>query len=384
MLYTLAVESMSASDHIKVLHLISGLEAGGAERMLLWSARYHDRRIFRLLIVSLMSGGVFADAIRREGVEVMEMGQKRGRLSIPGFFDLLKITRNYAPDFIQGHLFHSNILARIMAPLVPGAMAISTRHNERDSWIRRLLYALTSPLNEATIVFSPSVEKHARGDNLACRPIRQAPYGIDPVHPFVKRSDLRESMAIPQDVYLWITVGRLTRQKGVALLIEAFRSLQNRNGSRPMLLIVGEGEERYDLERRAVEGGLVDHVRFLGNRSDVPELLAASDAFVLSSLWEGGPLVVLEAMAAGLPVVATRVGDVPAMVEDGRSGFIVEPGDIGALAKAISKVMDLGPEGRVLGETGRKKVTESFLYEGTQRSVENIYRDLAGIQRGGC
>jgi glycosyltransferase involved in cell wall biosynthesis len=374
---------MEASDHVKVLHVISGLDLGGAERMLLWSARYHDRRSFRLMVVSLMSSGPLADPIRREGVQVLELGQKRGRLSAAGFFGLLKIARGYAPHFIQGHLFHSNILARIIALLIPGAMAISTRHNERDSLARRFLYALTSPLNKATIVFSPSVLRHARGDNMACRPIRLAPYGIDPVQPSVKRGETRDRLDIPQNVYVWITVGRLTRQKGFGVLIEAFQSLKAPEGSVPMLLIIGEGEEKPELEKRTAEAGLARHVRFLGNRSDVPELLAASDAFVLSSLWEGGPLVVLEAMAAGLPIAATRVGDVPGMVEEGRSGVIVEPGDAEALTDAMTRIMDMGPEGRMMGEAGQKNVTERFLYSRTQGSVENIYRELMGMRPGG-
>jgi glycosyltransferase involved in cell wall biosynthesis len=375
--------SRKTEERIRILHLISGLDMGGAEKMLLWSARYHDRQSFHITVVSLMSGGVLADFIRHEGVEVHEMGQRRGRLSARSFLALLRTIRGFAPTIIQGHLFHSNMLVRVLALLVPGVSAVSTRHNERDSVLRRFLYALTSPLNRATIVFSDPVYKHARRDDLVRRPVRIASYGIDPVPPSADRDRVRSELNIPDEVFLWITVGRLTRQKGLLYLLEAFHYFLRESGPGPVLLIVGEGEERQVLEKKAAEMGITGHIRFLGRRFDVPDLLWASDAFVLSSLWEGGPLVVLEAMGAGLPVVATEVGDVAVMVQEDLNGLVVKPGDSSALAKAMGKVMSLGTGGRTWGEAGRKRVMDRYHFTGTQRSVENIYRDLAGFSQGG-
>ena len=148
---------MCADDRIGILHLISGLSLGGAEKMLLWTARHYDREALVMCVVSLMSGGPIAGAIREEGVEVVELGQRRGSLSPSGFMRLVRVARSFGPKFIQGHLFHGNILARIISPLVPGAVALSTRHNEVDSVARILAYALTSPLMEGTVVFSPAV-----------------------------------------------------------------------------------------------------------------------------------------------------------------------------------------------------------------------------------
>lgn len=376
--------SMEKDGRIAVLHLISGLEIGGAERMLLLSARYHDRKAFRFLVVSLMSGGPLADSIRKEGVDVREMGQKRGRFSPCCFRKLFRIIREFSPDILQGHLFHSDMLVRFFGVFLPGSVVISTRHSEKDSLVRRIAYALTSPLNGATLVFSKPVSDYARKDDPLRRPLRLATYGIDLERPVTDRGKTRFGLDIPQDVFLWITVGRLTRPKGLFHLLEAFRDLTQNPDLKPFLLIVGEGEDRPSLIRKAQELGLTGKIRFAGRRSDVPDLLAASDGFVLSSLWEGGPLVVLEAMAAGLPVVATRVGDVPSMVQEGKTGLVVEGGESRALALAMKKIMDLGAESIFWGEAGRERVMENFSFEKTQRSVETIYRELVGRKPEGA
>ena len=166
---------MKTENRLGVLHMISGLEFGGAEKMLLWAARHHNRKMIRLGVVSLMSGGTLAQDIRGEDVEVLEFGQRRGWLSPGAFFKLVKAARSFNPRFIQGHLFHSNILARLIALFVPGARALTTRHNETDSITRVLLYALTSFLNAGTIVFSDAVMEHVKQDNLAGRPLRLVP-----------------------------------------------------------------------------------------------------------------------------------------------------------------------------------------------------------------
>jgi glycosyltransferase involved in cell wall biosynthesis len=180
-----------------------------------------------------------------------------------------------------------------------------------------------------------------------------------------------------------MAVGRLTRQKGFDILIEAFSNLRMESEMTPVLLFVGDGEERGSLEAQA--SGMVEEgfVRFLGQRDDVANLLGASDAFVLSSLWEGGPLVVLEAMAAGVPVVATRVGDASNMVVEGETGVLVQPGDVADLAGAMRKVMEQGQEASQWGLRGKERVESKYNYGRTQRSMEEFYRSLARPGRNG-
>jgi len=364
------------SGPIKVLHLISGLGIGGAEIMLLWTARFYDRGSSDIMIVSLISGGRVASMIRGEGVEVIELDQKRGRLSPAALIKLIKQARYFSPDIIQGHLFHSNLISRFLALLVPGARSVSTRHNEVDSLLRRFFYTITAPFSGGTIVFSEPVRSHSLKDSSLGGPVHLAPYGIDPQYSSIGRDVIRSGLELPHDAFVWIAVGRLTRQKGFDILISAFSDLCASTPGKPILLLVGDGEEKSILEKQA--SGMVQegHISFLGQRHDMPDLLAASDAFVLSSRWEGGPLVLLEAMAAGLPVVATRVGDASNMVVEGKTGVLVQSGDVSGLTAAMTKIMKEAEGARLWGLKGKERMEANYSYRRTQKSMEQFYQEL--------
>ena len=368
---------MEAEGRIGVLHLISGLGMGGAERMLLWAARHFDRESFDLVVVSLMSGGVLAPLVRAEGVRVVEMGQRRGRLSLMVIWKLIRLSRSLTPRILQGHLFHSNILSRFLVLLIPDARSISTRHNETDTPLRAFLYKITDRLSAGTIVFSEPVRRHVLKDRRVGGEVRLVPYGIDPERPAKDRETVRMELGLDPDVWVWITVGRLTEQKGLDLLIEAFSEAGKKVSAPLFLLIVGGGEDGPILEAQVTRCAREGEVVFLGERNDVADLLAASDAFVLSSRWEGGPLVVLEAMAAALPVVATRVGDVNQMVVDGMTGLVVDPGSIQELTEAMIRIMSLGVEAAQWGAYGNKRILASYNFSRTQRQVENFYQEIA-------
>ena len=380
---------MEPDGRIGVLHVISGLELGGAEKMLLWSARYHDRKLIRMGVVSLMSGGVLAEEIRREKVEVYELGQVRGRLSMAAFRRLLRIIRDFDPRILQGHMFHSNILVRIAGGLRRQMVVLSTRHIDSEPRIRRFVNSATGFLNGVTLVFSPRVLAEEGRENLFKHPIRLIQYGIetpeDPHLSEIKGSgfggtladELKNELGIGPGTYIWISVGRLTRQKGLVHLLDAFSRLHRNNGD-SVLLIVGDGEDRKMLNKRASDLGINDRVIFAGARQDTFALMGISDAFVLSSLWEGGPLVILEAMAAGLPVVSTKVGDAPFMVQQGRTGTLVDPGDVRQLADAMALVEGMGPEAAVWGLNGRRKVEEHYDFKRVQKEMELFYQELAG------
>lgn len=367
---------MEKGDRIGVVHLISGLGLGGAERMLLWTARHYEKRSFDMVVVSLMSEGALASLVREEGVRVVELGQRRGRLSPKGLWELIKVCRSLSPDLLQGHLFHSNILSRFLALFVPRACSLSTRHNEADSRFRTLMYRATSRLSAGTVVFSRAVKIHTLKDSRSGGEVRLIPYGIDPERPGREREAVRRDLGLDGDAWIWVTVGRLTRQKGLDVLIEAFSSVGQKMPFPVTLLVVGDGEEREALEDQSNRGAGKGNVVFLGERDDVTDLLCAGDAFVLSSRWEGGPLVVLEAMAAGLPVVATRVGDVDRMIVDGVTGLIVPPENVRELSEGMVQIMRLGVEARQWGASGRERVRNSFSYSNTQRQMENFYREI--------
>lgn len=382
--------AMEPDGRIGVLHVISGLGLGGAERMLLWSARYHDRSLVRMGVVSLMSGGEIAGEIRREDVQVYELGQGRGRLSVSSFSKLMEIIREFKPHILQGHMYHSNLLVRIAGALKFRTAVLSTRHIDIAPPFRRFMNAATGILNDGTLVFSPKVFNEEKRENLFRRPVQLVQYGIEiPDRPEMEkepgkksatggRNVLREELNIPADAFVWTAVGRLTEQKGFTFLLDAFSRVLNA-GDDPFLLIIGDGEDRRALENRARQLEMDHRVIFCGFRTDAADFLGISDAFVLSSLWEGGPLVILEAMAAGLPVVSTRVGDAPCMVEEGKTGVLVDPGDAGQLADAMSLVQGMGSGMRDWGKDGRRRVKDLYDFRRTQREMETYYQKLAGV-----
>jgi glycosyltransferase involved in cell wall biosynthesis len=357
--------------------------------MILWSARYHDRERFRMGVVSLMSGGEMADEIRREGVQVHELAQARGRFTPSSFVRFMKVVNMFDPQILQGHMFHSNILVRLAGSLRRRTGVLSTRHIDLTGPARRFLNSATGFLNDGTLVFSPRVLEAEERENILRRPVRLIRYGIE-IPPGEDgagqggepaREGIRAELGIGPDVFVWAAVGRLTRQKGFTDLIEAFAALKG-SGDSPVLLIVGDGEDREMLGTMARARGVGPRVIFTGSRRDIDELLRASDAFALSSLWEGGPLVILEAMAAGLPVVATRVGDAPDMVLEGRTGIIVDPGDPRQLTEAMDRVMAGGEDMHVWGQRARQRVGSDYDFRRLQGQMEDYYLELAAQRKG--
>jgi glycosyltransferase involved in cell wall biosynthesis len=172
------------------------------------------------------------------------------------------------------------------------------------------------------------------------------------------RSRIRDELRLLPAEFVWLAIGRLLPQKDYPTLLQAFKSLAD---DQTRLLIVGRGPLLEKLQQQVQQLGIASQVTFLGVRYDIGALLAAADAFVLSSAWEGMPNVVMEALAAGTPVVATRVGGVPELVDSGRSGFVVPPRDPGALSQAMQQLMALPPEQRQkMGRTGRNHVSTHY------------------------
>jgi len=170
----------------------------------------------------------------------------------------------------------------------------------------------------------------------------------------------------------FITVGRLAAVKNVGMMLDAFARVV---AQFPVatLRIVGDGPERVALERRSAELGIASQVEFMGFRSDTDALLGGADAFVLASLSEGIPMAVLEAMRAGLPVIATRVGGIPTTVLDGVTGVLVDSGDVDALARALVRVATASAEFDSLGLAGYRRVAEHFSMAAMVRSYERLY-----------
>jgi glycosyltransferase involved in cell wall biosynthesis len=256
------------------------------------------------------------------------------------------------------------------------SIVINTNHTAWHPLHRKAMDSSTAWLASAFITFSPRAEEVFTKRGPFGRPVRHIPYGIEiPPRKGADVSALRDRLQLPLDRFIWIAVGSLTRPKAFQDLIVAFARVIKKD-RRALLIIAGEGEERPRLEKLIGDLGMGDLIRLQGIRMDVADLLAASDAFVLSSHREGNPLALLEAMAASLPAVVTRVGIVPTMAVDVETAIIVEPNRPEALAEAMVRLMGLGEISRSMGEAGRSRLELYFDFRRTQREVERFYDDL--------
>jgi len=197
----------------------------------------------------------------------------------------------------------------------------------------------------------------------------------------LSREEARGKLGLPGDRFLVGTVGRLEEQKGQKYLIDAAGRL-SRDGRKVTLLIVGSGREEDRLRDQAVREGIGDAVLFLGTRRDLPELFRAMDVFAFPSLWEGFPIALLSAMAAGLPVIVTPVGGVPEVVKDGVNGLIVPAGDPAALAEAIWNAHENPVGASALGRAAAATIRDRYSHRTTARRIMEVYDQVLGPDAG--
>jgi glycosyltransferase involved in cell wall biosynthesis len=188
-------------------------------------------------------------------------------------------------------------------------------------------------------------------------------------------AEARAILGLSADTLVMGTVGRLQPVKGTRYLLEAFTQLAAVHED-VVLLLVGDGPERASLQVLAQQLGIAKSVRFLGDRQDVSRCLHTMDVFVLPSIWEGMPNAALEAMAVGLPVVATAAGGTPEVVVDGVTGLLVPPRDPDALARAVARLLRDSDLRRTMGQAGRVRAKQRFSIEETVRRTEELYTTL--------
>lgn len=349
-----------------------------------------DRRRFHLEAVSLYDPrGTDLEAILLEqGIRVAYLGKRPGpdpRMVVR----LYREFRRFRPHIVHTHRY----VLRYALPLLlfrRRTLCVHTVHSlaQREVdlpgiWVHRAAYASgVVPVSIATEV-SKSL-RHLYG----LRDVPLIPNGI-PVAAYGRRAGeaqaCRHALGFSDTDILVVSVGRLSEAKNPLLLLEAF---SRASGSDEVfhLLLVGDGPLRGLIERRREELGLMGRVHLLGVRSDVPTILGASDVFVLASDWEGNPLSVMEAMAAGLPVVATAVGGVPELVDEGMDGFLVPPRDPAALAAALRSLLREPERRKTLGAAARRKAVARFDVSAMARKYEALYESLLaerGIENGG-
>lgn len=356
----------------------SGAWWGGAERQVHQLARTFARRGWDVGVVAMMPMDDSLRGLVGDGVKVASLGMRRAVPDPRGLLVLRGLLRRWQPDIVHAHMVHANLLARV-ATLLVRVPVISTIHNEDEGhqW-RYLAYRITDSLSDLTTAVSQgAVDSAVRRGAAPKGGIRKVFNGIGTE---AYRSDRRARVATRRalglsDRFTWLAVGRMVEAKAYPDMIAAFKRVHV-DSPDARLLIAGIGPLEEVVRALVREGGLDGSIFLLGLRSDVPALMQAADAFVMSSAWEGLPTVLLEAGASALPIVTTDVGGSREAVLDGESGLVVPTGNVAALADAMVKVMALPvAQRRSMGHAGRTHVSETFDLELVADTWEGIYRD---------
>jgi glycosyltransferase involved in cell wall biosynthesis len=369
-----------------VAHLLTSLQIGGGERLTLDLAAGQAAAGHEVVAVDLAPAGeaegVLAPAFRARGVAVVRMGKRAGfDPALPLRLAWLFRRRRVAVAHLHNRL---PLIYGAPAARLAGALAVHTRHGPRPSSARqqRMLRA-AGRLLHAYVAVSPELRDLAL-ERRECAPekISVIENGIDLARFEAspeRRRRARAALGLPLDGWIVGAVGRFAPEKDYPFLVRAAAPLL---GPEARLVIVGDGAERGAIEAAAAQAGVTPFVTLPGARDDVPEILAALDLFVLSSRMEGMPLVVLEAMATGLPVVATAVGGLPKLVADGETGFLVPSGDEAALRARLQALRAAPADAAAVGARARARTRE---HHGADRMVERyleLYRRLGATRVG--
>jgi glycosyltransferase involved in cell wall biosynthesis len=296
---------------------------------------------------------------------------------------LARLVREWRPDVMHSHMVHANLMARALRVVAPVPALVSTIHNIYEGGPARMMaYRLTNRLVDHMTIVSQAAADRFVADRIVPRSLLTiVPNGVDTEQiqsvPPGTRESLRRSLGVEQ-AFAWLAVGRFEVAKDYPNMLRAFARVRARHDD-AVLLLVGKGSLQADTEALVRELNLADSVRFVGVRNDIASVMSAADGYVMSSAWEGMPMVLLEAAAAGLPIVATAVGGNHEVVLDGRSGFLVPPSDDAQLGSAMLRLAELpAAERRALGERGREHVQAQYGLGRVADRWEAIYRDVLG------
>lgn len=371
----------------RLMMITVGFEAGGTEGQIADLAARFDRRRFDVVVCTLKAETERLKALRSRGVRAIALGG-RGKWDIFLLFRLGKLVHNEKPDIIHAFLFRANIAARIIGFLLRVPVVLSS-YRGVEVWqksLPRWLDRLTRRWSHASTCCSNAVREAATvnvgGDPAQYHTIYN---GVDLGRFSHATSMTRAECGLQPEGAVIGTVCRLVEPlKGVRYLLEATgKLLRNPALHRTQLLIVGDGPAYEQLDQYARELGISARVKFLGVRQDIERLLPLMDVFVLPSLYEGFGIAIVEAMASGCPVIATRVGGIPELVEHNRTGLLVRSGDVDELVVAMETVLLSQEDARRLALAGQEIARLKFSIEAAIQSHQNLYETLLAPIRAG-
>jgi glycosyltransferase involved in cell wall biosynthesis len=367
---------LSPESRIRVVEVLATGTAGGAQEHVFNLLCRLDPTRYEACLVSLSPGSAVRK-IQRLGVPVTVIDEPDDAVAV-GI--LVALLCQWEPDVLHNHMYRAEVVGTKAAIALAAAgrrrpYVVSTVHSSR---VRppedRLLLRQLTPQMDQLIAVSRSIEAKIADERGGLAPVALIYNGVD-LQRYSNQEPcctLREEYGLPAEAQLVGVVARLEPEKGHPTLLAAWPEVVARC-PQAHLLVVGEGSQREALEAMARELGIGHRVVFTGRRDDVPAVTAALDVAVLPSYREAQGLSILEAMALGRPVVASNVGGIPEVIQDGVTGLLVPPHDPAALAAAIVRLLTDHPLADTLARAGRELVYERFCVERMVRAIEEIY-----------
>lgn len=361
-----------------VAHVIGQLRTGGAERQLVNYLLAADRRDFRHTAVCLSGRGELADQVESAGIPVVRM-PVRTRTAPASLWRFAAWLRHERVAVVHTHMYHAALWGRLAGRLARVPVLVTTEHG-KELWKSRWQVAIDHQLSRSTarhiVVARDGLEIRRTRERIPASKLTLIPNGVpipaDPAN-LAGRRRVRAEFGIDDSSPVIGAVGRIVEAKGLEFLFAALGTLRARFPALKCLL-AGTGELRPALERRASEIGIADMLVWAGNRGDIPDILAAMDIWVMSSVREGLPVALLEAMAAAKPIVATSVGGIPDAVRHDVEALLVPAADAEALAAAVGRLLgDPDLSGR-LAHAARERAVAAYGIESVARRIEAVYR----------
>lgn len=359
---------------MKIVLVITGLGMGGAERQVCDLADKFFSRGYQVKIAYLLKPVVVKP--KNENIELIWLGGGKTPVSMfNALIKLIKLLRKEKPNVVHSHMFHANILSRISRVFVSFPRLISTAHSSNEGGKPRMLaYRFTDFL--ATVfsnVSDDAVEKYEKRKAAPVGKMITTVNGIDTDY-FHFTQEARNKIRKKYDLEnkrVFIAIGRFHEAKDYPNLLKSFFKLTEKHTD-IHLLIVGDGELRSSLEKIISSKNMTNSVTLLGIRNDIPELLSAADIYVMSSAWEGLPLVIAEAMAVERVLVSTDCGGTREMIGD--SGFLVAPQNSAELAKGMENALLLSSEEeKALGIAARNRIKSKYSLDSVVDNWLKIY-----------
>ena len=369
---------------IRIVHVISDLDTGGAEMMLAKLVGAMDRARFSSTVISLTDRGQLGKQIESSGVAVHTLGMKRGRPDMWALPRLVRLFKTLNPTIVQSWLYHADFLSTLAVKFSGSPILVwNVRCSDMDlkhyppltRWVQRVL-AWCSATPTAVIVNSEAGKQ--QHEWLGYRPRRWEviPNGFDTqrFHPDSSvRLSLRKEWHISEDAVIIALVARVDPMKDHSTFLNAAQEVSRARQNARFLLV---GKDTQTLAPAVAAKGLTDRVRVLGYRSDIEYLLPGVDVLCLSSVGEGFPNVLGEAMACGIPCVSTDVGDAGRIIAD--TGLVVPMRDPASLAHAIIDLIDRGPVAREhLGRAARARIEARYSLPRIVDRYAALYSDLS-------